>query len=37
VELLLSRGANPGAKDRAGKMAADLTSQVALRERLFRR
>jgi uncharacterized protein len=37
AELLLAHGADPRAKDNAGKAAADLTSQTALRERLLRR
>ena len=37
VDLLLSRGADARAKDNAGKMAADLTTSTALKERLMRR
>ena len=37
AELLLSRGADPTIKDNAGKAAADLASQAALREELVRR
>jgi uncharacterized protein len=34
ANLLLARGADPSLKDKAGKLASDLTVVTALRERL---